>query len=885
MVTFLKSLRRPEGDLGNGVVDPRAERASAERERATAALEALVTRAESAAEQLQSLASVTEIGTAVSAMQERFAALERQLASVEGLAGRFQAAEEAAERVAKTQTRTEAQLAHAAEDVDRLQSQMAALGHKVDTAMVLRDDLDRFLGLESPIASIRSEADGVRGQLAELTDSVGRMRAQHDDALRIHRHTTSRLETFDQDHQAAVGRLEEMERRVQTVERSLEPLGRAADSIPSVQHQLAVVKALADQVAQKTAMLEQQREAVDRAANQVSQLTRLDRELDVWLRRQEEQMKRLGGLEAKITEIQTLHTKVLSRTDELQATQQQVEEAQQAARQTLTDLREQMRKSIEGFELGSRGLDSVTERVAELRNGVKDCEARFAVLDASSQGTAAVQAQVRALATQSAELSEELRQATEATARLGSMREEAERLDTLADELSAGLRRMNEAKPEIDEVVGQLVSLKGTHEMIADGLEQMQLAYAEMTRLRQSQAETEAWLANADVWTRKVQAQVKELGAMEPAVQKIRADVDQVTSAIEGIESRRTLVDEVHRRLSELGSASTELKDRAEGLKTRMDAADGRFTQLNRQADEAERAAKVVTGVIASVGEAEQRIEAVGASVNALESRAQQLDGLEDRIRMLGQELEQRQGALDRATDHLARASTLRQEAADAAHRLEEVSRSIDSGLQSAEQRTEGLERVSIDLEARANALRSLDKQVTHFEQLLTRWDSAQAEAARALEQTLSRQAAVQALETQVKHVFELTEQTVEDVHAIGAARRDVEETRALLQDTQAQLQSASDALHGFEARRKQLERTEQRLARADALALDVRSSLETLQAQRAMLDHVMERAGALAFQVKQAEALIEALRRESTLASQVKAAVAAVREEDEEEG
>jgi precorrin isomerase len=49
------------------------------------------------------------------------------------------------------------------------------------------------------------------------------------------------------------------------------------------------------------------------------------------------------------------------------------------------------------------------------------------------------------------------------------------------------------------------------------------------------------------------------------------------------------------------------------------------------------------------------------------------------------------------------------------------------------------------------------------------------------------------------------------------------------------------------------------------------------------VVDHVIERAGALSFQMKQAEALIEALRRERTLAADVKAAVAAVRDDDEE--
>jgi hypothetical protein len=49
-------------------------------------------------------------------------------------------------------------------------------------------------------------------------------------------------------------------------------------------------------------------------------------------------------------------------------------------------------------------------------------------------------------------------------------------------------------------------------------------------------------------------------------------------------------------------------------------------------------------------------------------------------------------------------------------------------------------------------------------------------------------------------------------------------------------------------------------------------------------VDHVIDRAGALSFQIKQAEALVELLKRERTLACELKAAVGAVKEEDEAE-
>jgi chromosome segregation ATPase len=775
-------------------------------------------------------------------------------------------------------------VAEAQAEMDELQGRMKSMDDKIERVLRLREQLDQFLGQESAVDALRGDADELRTQLTDFAENITRMRAQADDALTAHRHSTSRLDAFNEDSQAATSRLEEVERRVQSVSRALEPVDIAVTAVPDLQHRLAVLKALADQVGQKTAMLEQQREAVDRAATQISQLTRLDRELDTWLRRQEEQIRRFGSIEAKIAEVQAVQAKVLARSEELQAMSQQTEEAQQSARQSLNDLREQMRKSSESFELENRGLHAVSERIADLRNAVKECEARFAVLDAASQGAAAVQAQVRALGEQSTALNGEIVRIAEDARRLGSLGGDVGRLDATVGEVTSRVRRIEELRPGIEEAVRDLASLKGTREIMADGLEQMRLAYEEIARLRETHGETQAWLANTDVWTRKVQAEVKELSAMEPAVERIRAEVDQVKGAMADVDARREVVEDVRGRLAELGAMSGELKDRTDTLKGRMDAAETRFVHLAKQADDAQLVSDSLAGTTTAVEAAERRLGGVDASVRALESRTQQLDDMEERIRILGQELEQRQGALDKATEHLAHASALRQQAAETAQRLEELTRTIGRTLDDAEERSGELRKVSGDLESRATALKSIDKQLSHFEELLGRWESAQTEAARALEQTLGRQAAVEALEAQVRHVFGLAERAVADVQAIGSARREIEETRTLLEETQSQFRATETSLQGFEARKRQLERVEQRLARAEALALGVRSAVESLQAQRTVVDHAIESAGALTFQMKQAEALIAAFRRERTLACELKAAVAAEGEEAEEE-
>ncbi|HEY8256933.1 MAG TPA: hypothetical protein VIG08_04700 [Gemmatimonadales bacterium] len=857
MVTFLKGRRSTDGDAV--IALEQANRASA-----AAALDPLVIRAEAAAEQLRSLASLLDRATEIEALRERCIAAEEKVAAMEQFAARFGAAEEKADRI------------------ERLGQEMGPLGEKADAALRLQGQLQEFLGNESPMAQLRDETAGLREQFAELTENIGRMRGQADDALRAHRHATSRLEAFDQDNQAATGRLEDVVRRVQSVERAIEPVNQAVAAVPDLQHRLAVLQSLAEQVAQKSGLLEQQREAVERASTQISQLTRLDRELDAWLRRQEEQIRRFGAIEAKIQEVQAIQTKVIARSEELQATSLQNEHTYQAAKQALSDLREQMRKSSEGFELENRGLHAVSERVADLRNAVKECEGRFAVLDAASQGAAAVQAQVRALGDHSTQLSVELTRLADEAVRLASLRQDVERIGAVTEEVTGRMDRIYQLKPDVDEAVQHLVALKGTHELVADGLEQMRDAYEEMSRLRESHAEAHSRLTAADAWLRKVEMQVKDLGEMEPEVVRIRDEIEQVKGAMGEIAARRESVDELGNRIDEVGATGSVLVDRMKGLEGRVEGAEARFVQLAKKADEADKVAYTMAEVSESVAEADRKISAVDASVRALESRTSQLDEIEGRIRMLGQELEQRRGALEKASEHLTHATQLRKQSAEAAHRLEEVSQSITAALTDAEQRSDKLTRTSSELESRASALKAIERPLAHFEELLSSWESAQEEAARALEQTLARQAAVDALEAQVKHVFELAEKAVADVQVIGSARHEIAETRELLESTQEQFKVTEGALEQFETRKRQLDRAEQRLARAEALAIGMRSTLEALTAQRAVVDHAMESASSLALQMKQAEALVAALRKERTLACEIKAALE-FEEEDEE--
>jgi len=92
------------------------------------------------------------------------------------------------------------------------------------------------------------------------------------------------------------------------------------------------------------------------------------------------------------------------------------------------------------------------------------------------------------------------------------------------------------------------------------------------------------------------------------------------------------------------------------------------------------------------------------------------------------------------------------------------------------------------------------------------------------------------------------------------------------------------DAESALDERKRQMAKAEERLARAEGLLADVRSSLETIHGQKALVDQAVEKAGSLQYLLKQADATIQGLREERKSTAFVKSAVDAARDAEDED-
>src|SRR5258708_5796542 len=148
-------------------------------------------------------------------------------------------------------------------------------------------------------------------------------------------------------------------------------------TVDDVKREMVTLKSLGDSVSQKTAALEAHREAVERALAQAENLERAMKSIDNGVRQQIENEKVLHGLSDEVGQLRTLNEEVVERSRDMARLQRQTDEQASAIRHEMAAAQDQMKNAVERFDFESKGLESVSQRVADLRGTLSDFENRY----------------------------------------------------------------------------------------------------------------------------------------------------------------------------------------------------------------------------------------------------------------------------------------------------------------------------------------------------------------------------------------------------------------------------------------------------------------------------------------------------------------------------
>ena len=285
--------------------------------------------------------------------------------------------------------------------------------------------------------------------------------------------------------------------------------------------------------------------------------------------------------------------------------------------------------------------------------------------------------------------------------------------------------------------------------------------------------------------------------------------------------------------------------------------------------------------VAAAVQQAEGQMAELGEGVESTVERSEALTALSKRTDRVMADIKQREHALSKAAEQLEGVSALREKAAGAVQSFEDQIRVLKEGLMIAEEQTEKMGQRADVLEARAGSLRFAEKRITQFEEKLARLDSVEQELERSIEALLARQDGVGQVRSDVEKMFVASEKTLEDVRAISAARDEVQSAAQVLESVRAKADVMTKALEDIDVRQEQIQTAEVRLERAEGLLREIRSGLESLTSQRAVVEQVIATSGKLSFEAREAEGLIDALRQERELTQGIHDALKELRQED----
>jgi len=553
---------------------------------------------------------LTELAQPVAEAQKVVAELQGRVKALERLAPVLATLDEQTEAVSRTQGRTETQVEHTAAEVKHLRTEIEQLSATFATALALKGDLTSLLESASGLKSLSADADTLTGQVRDLSDTFDRARQRQDELNRAGEAAAARLHALEERQQQVQGSVAAAQTRVTGLEEGFAHLTQAAADAADTKRQLSTLKALADYVTEKVAALEQQREVVDRALGQATQLDDVMRDIDAKIRTHEANARGLGALETRVTELHALHGDLLAQSRDVSTRHEQIAQTDRELQGRLNELQDEVQRTVQRFELENQGLDAVGQRIVELRGTLTDMETRCRSLDESARTIGDVRSQADGLETRLAGIADTVAQLETQGERLGAVRSDAERLAQTVEQMTQRLARLEKAQPAVDAALHDFASLKGTHAAVTDALERMRVADGEIGRVLEAQGGTKTWLSDVTESVEALRGELAAVEGMKPAVESVRRDAGRLSHAMAQIEGRMTQTD----------AAVTALEARARSLDALAEQTRALGRELERQ--------QVVLDSATEHLERAAQLRAEAASIaQRLEERAGQLNG------------------------------------------------------------------------------------------------------------------------------------------------------------------------------------------------------------------------------------------------------------------
>jgi len=571
---------------------------------------------------------------------------------------------------------------------------------------------------------------------------------------------------------------------------------------------------------------------------------------------------RITAMRADVGRIETELEKLRGERDALRQQQETMRVERETMAGDTAAAREQLEQTVARFGTLQADVAEAGQRVAELRGLIDPVAELVTGVPEARRELQTLQA-LRDYVAQKVTILEEQRglvdRAADRAERLGML------LQKLDDELrgqAQNLKFMTQLRESVDAVKTQHAHLLEDADELRAAHEQLRTGDATM---RRDVGDLQAQITEELERARSGFAFEREsLDAVSARVESLRESLTQAEQRFQPLEDAAVMVGEVRADAGHLAELVAEIEQTVSALALqgeRVRDVEGQIETLEASASALdEKLAAIRTPSEAAIERADLRAGELAAQIDELEQRTRRISGHADDIRLLGQEVERQRLAVAEAMEQLRHASELKVEAGSVADQLGQRATTLAATLEAAEARIDGFQGSLRQLEARSDALDVARQAMDRFEGRLKEWQAMESRLGRAAAQVAERQGTVQVVRDDLRRMFALAEETADQVRAVAAARGELDAGRRLLDGVLPRLREVGAEIAELERRREAVAQDATQIARLEALLGEARASLAALESQKGLLDQVVSTAGALRFQTRQAEALVESL-------------------------
>lgn len=596
-----------------------------------------------------------DLGARVVQAQQQVGPLAARLTELEGQATQIAQVQKTVEAVAAGARDAGAQLTETQRIVTMTRTELDALRGMLQEALAMKQDVAGALAEQARLAA----------QQREMAERATEVRAGHDRVQQGSEEAARRLAAMEARFEGIGAGVSSFVERADGFERTAEELRRLLTDLPNVRRELGTLHAMADVVSQKTAAVEGQRDAVERATKGAERLAELVGQVDRQLQEQQRNLGFLDQLEQQVRELKQLHGTLLERTEEVQKGQRAIDAEIRAQRTSFDEARETVQDAIAGFAFERDGLAAMSQRVEHLRGTLAGVEQQLPALEAVKTSLERTETTTTQLAARVASVAEEVQGIETVAATLAGLREEAHAVAATARELLARTEALGRpAAQSLDETERRVADLSAAVEGLerrAALLDGHRTAVAEMNReLTTRQGELDAALAQLgrttelrDEASRMVDQLERKAGRLQEKLEAATEAAERADRQLEDLGERSRRVEEVgakverfERRFAALLGAEDAIERALARAAERQAAADAMRDDIARLFGVADSTAAQVRAIVALQKEVEQRrtsLEEVTTKLRDLERLGERVD---ERAHQF-QEAEQRLAQLD----------------------------------------------------------------------------------------------------------------------------------------------------------------------------------------------------------------------------------------------